>query len=322
MNIKFSTLETGEHPPILELRLVERSSNAILLLSDGTKLSESPVPDTGASRLAQLTDVGEKPSSSVWDAKPIDDQESVYTTLYTKTESAVSWAMIRGPGLLKDGPQIASRLHDESFAVFNHPRFAKSQTATEWVATAIRLKDELSIPVIFPQRSIAELDEKETDVGSYADTIFDARLVRMDKSFWLFLLIDSPDELAASKARELPSGSRKPGILSAIELDEQLLPINDPIRIFDTLPIYEFDADRGKGDKIIIFATTAQGGIVAIDNLKSNEAIPQDARIGVQLGKPLASPSALTSADATHLAAIEYPNRPNTVVSFAKIPEE
>lgn len=315
MNIKFRNLETGDPATVTGVRLVQRSGQTHLLLSRRDQLSEAPVPDLGAKGQMQFSGAGTLGGLPSWDAKPVQGQKGVYATLYVRAESAVSWAMFRAPAPAKD-----SRLHLEPFAVYDHPRFAKGQRPDQWSVTAVQYAEGKSIPVIFPRGGISPKDPPAVTIGSYSQPIQDARLVSTDTGFWLFLLMGEPGAIANSKLRKLPSGDRRPGVLSAICLNAALEPTSELSRVFGAAPIYEFDADAAPGGRLVIFATTEEGAIFAHGALEPGKPMPSDFCQVAKLQMPLVSPSVLVNAGSVHVVAIANLALPQASVIYGAVP--
>ncbi len=175
MEINFRNLKTDDPATVTGLRLVQRSGQPHLLISRGTQLFEAPVPAPNVKGPVQFAGTGALGGLPSWDAKPLQSQKGAYGTLYVRTESTVAWAMFRSPG-----PPADSRLHFETFAVYDHPRFVKGQRPDQWSVTAVKYADGASIPVIFPRGGIGPANPPEIPVGKYAHPIQDARLAYFD----------------------------------------------------------------------------------------------------------------------------------------------
>lgn len=325
MNINFHTLESDEPSTLTGLRLVQRSDQPYLLLSRESRLFEAPLPAQGGGEALALTEAVELGGFPEWDAKPLPGEPGVCISLYIEGHSAVSWAKMRLPGaevlsspaegtFSPPGRFMDDRLHQESFAVYGQPRFAKGQRPDQWSVTAVSSKDGMSLPIVFPRDGIEGVNEFEVGLGEYPDSIEDARLVCGSSCYWLFLLMGDPDPMVDGKSRDLPSGARGPSALSMVELDDLLTPLGDPIRLFDSASIYEFDVDASPDGRLTVFATTNEGAIVAQAKPESGDPMPEAFWKTIPLEKPLCSPSVMVLGGASHIAAIENFAQPEAAV--------
>lgn len=313
MNIRLSNLEVSEAVGITGVRLVHRSGKVQVILARGGQLSEASVPAAGRIRSLDFTSAGEIDSGSSWDAKPFESTVGELALVYIRAESAVSWAMFHTPKLSVD-----SRIHMETFAVYNHPRFVRGQGPNQWSVTAVKYADGLSIPTIFSRGALGPSAPRVKEAVSTHDAVLDARLVQIQDGFWLFLLINESGQTENPAMRDMPSGRRTTAVLRALHLNAALEQTGEPTAVFGATPIYEFDADSAPEGRLAIFATTQGGAIFANDALQTGKPIRDWS--AEKFGKPLVSPSVLVHDGEAHIAAIAGMNTPDASVVYGIVP--
>ncbi len=313
MNITLSNLEINETAGVTGVQLVQRSGKLQLLLARGKQLSEAAVPAAGASRPLEFTPAGETYSRSSWDAKPFEGTVGELASVYVRAESAVSWAMFHTPKFAVD-----SRIHMETFAVYDHPRFVKGQRPDQWSVTAVKYADGLSIPMIFSRGALGGSAPRVKEAGAYPDTVLDARLLQTSDGFWLFLLMNDSGQDQNPTFREPSAGRRAPAVLKALHLNAALEITSVPTRLFGATPIYEFDVDATPGGAVAIFATTQEGAIFAKGILEPGKPMPTWNT--VKLETPLVSPSVVIHGGEASIAAVADMAGPHPSVVYGAVP--
>lgn len=312
MQVTLSAIDSIRPEAIRDLRLTQRVAQPYLLLARDAELSEALLPTPGSSRRLSFADVGVLERPSAWDAKPSLDRPGAYVTLHVQMESAIAWAMLKTPDSAK-----SRRLHMETFAVYDHPRFAKGQQPDEWTITAVSYTKGLSIPVVFPR--LRPFDPPAVEVGRYSETILDARLLSVSHEYWLFLL--QPDSTAISKApvRQTPYGIQEPASLRVIHLDAAFQPTAPAAAVFGSTPIYEFDVDAAADGSAVVFATTSEGVLFARGVLAPGKPLPSNAWAITEMPAPLVSPSVLVNGGLAHVAAISNLGLPQAAVVYGVV---
>jgi hypothetical protein len=313
MSILFADLEIDDAASVTGVQLVQRAGQAQLLLARGSSLFE-----TTPGKARGLTPAGSVGSPASWDAKPLAEVPGVLATVHVQSESAVAWAMLRAPEFHGD-----SRLHPETFAVYDHPRFVRGQRRDQWAVTAVRYDNGRSIPTVFPREAFGPTGPQapqSIEVGSFAQPVQDMRLVQVGNGFWLLVLVADPAAAQDRQPRQLAAGSRMPGALLVQQFDAALQAISQPTALLGTVPVYEFEADAGPADGLVIFATTPEGVVYASGKPDPAKALPAGTVHQTKVDRLLVSPAVLVQGGQAHLAALADAATPKAAVLHGTVP--
>jgi len=228
--------------------------------------------------------------TSTWEAQALAGGK--FSWIYTEAGSAINWVMARSTGE-EDG----ARVHSEAFAVYTAPHYVRGNRS-EGLITAIHHEKGQARVMVFDRRQATEFAlSRPVDPGRTG--IKDALLVRDSSGFWLFLLLPANGAVADPKPRKTGTGTRMPGLVEAIRLDQTLKASGSPIRVFAGLPVYELDVAAAGDQRLVIFATTATG-VVAGVGASASELVFKE----IPLQQAVASPTLLVEQETAHMAGI------------------
>jgi hypothetical protein len=287
----FRTLPLTGAPSVASLRLVGGKDLKLLLLTGMTESRALLVASLDGNNAVQpLAGVG-VPSPS-WDATGSDDGSLSFA--FAVSESATVWLAYASS--TEGRNTMVSRRYMSG--LFGAPRFVKggASLAISSVADVERTKGA----VLFSREADGGYGEFKRLPAPDAGELLDARLIRSEQGYWLFMRFLPPSD-----------GPRSTGFLYCSQLGTDFQETRPATRCLRQHEILEFDADAADG-RAVVFATTPRGYVLA-------EGPDFDAPEETSAA-PLNSPSVLLDANTVHIAAIEAVGSPNARIVIGTVP--
>ncbi len=307
MDIKLQELLLGNTATLTRIQLFEQSGLRMLAASDQ---NVSIIDNLGGqAKMRPIFQISSDIQSPAWEAQPLADNS--FSWVYTQVGSAVSWIMSRSSSEAQ-----GSRLHSKAFAVYTEPHYVKGDASGATV-TAILHEEGLAQVELFTRHAPTGFVPSQP-LDQPRAFLTDARLLRDSSGYWLFLLMPVAGAIADPQAREIGRGTRLPGFLHAIRLDQELKSSGSLICVFSDWPVYEFDVTQSTNQRVAVFATTPAGAIFALGTL-GDGPMPNDAWKETRFTSTLASPSLLIHDATAHLAAIQGLGGANATVVYGSL---